>query len=58
MNKFQNLNKALDIVVRIFFVILIGLIFYIFYRSEILYGGLYRDYYLKYYAFQFPLFLF
>ena len=36
MNKFQNLNKALDIVVRIFFVILIGLIFYIFYRSEIL----------------------
>ncbi len=51
MNKFQNLNKALDRVVRIFIVILIGLIFYTFYRSEILYGGLYRDYYLKYYTF-------
>ena len=51
MNKFQNLNKALDRVVIIFIVILIGLIFFTFYRSEILYGGLYRDYYLKYYTF-------
>ena len=51
MNKFQNLNKVLDRVVRIFIVILIGLIFFTFYRSEILYGGLHRDYYLKYYTF-------
>ena len=41
----------LDRVVGIIFFVLIGLIFYTFYRSEILYDGLYRDYYLKYYIF-------
>ena len=51
MNKSQNLNKYLNRVFKIIFVILIGLIFYTLYRSEILYDGLYRDYYLKFYAF-------
>ena len=41
----------LDKVVGIIFIVLIGLIFYTFYRSEILYDGLYKDYYLKYYIF-------
>ena len=51
MSKFQNLNKILDRVVRIIFVILIGLVFYTYYRSEVYYAGLHRDYYLKYYIF-------
>tara|TARA_Y100000590_G_scaffold68449_1_gene74582 strand:+ start:903 stop:2216 length:1314 start_codon:yes stop_codon:yes gene_type:complete len=51
MYKFQTLNKALDKIIKVIFVILIGLIFYTYYRSEVLYGGLYRDYYLKYYIF-------
>ena len=51
MSKFQNLNKILDRVAGIIFVIFIGLVFYIFYRSEVLYNGLYREYYLKYYIF-------
>ena len=51
MYKFQTLNKAFDKIIKVIFVILIGLIFYTYYRSEVLYGGLYRDYYLKYYIF-------
>ena len=51
MNKSQFFFKALDRVVVIFLVILIGLICYTIYRSEVLYDGLYRDYYLKYYIF-------
>ena len=51
MNKSQIFFKALDRVVVIFLVILIGLICYTIYRSEVLYDGLYRDYYLKYYIF-------
>ena len=51
MNQFKNLNKILRRIVGIIFVILIGLVLYTFYRSEILYDGLNRDYYLKYYIF-------
>ncbi len=45
MNKFQRLNKVLNKIGGIIIVIPIGLIFYTLYRSEILYDGLYRDYY-------------
>ena len=51
MNKLVGLKKNLDLVFKIIFIILIGLIFYTFYRSEILYDGLYRNYYLKFYIF-------
>jgi len=51
MDQFHNLNRALDVIIRIAFLFLIGLVFYTIYRSEILYNGLYRDYYIKYYIF-------
>ena len=41
------MNKIIGIIL----IILIGLIFYTIYRSEILYAGLYREYYFKYYVF-------
>ena len=49
MNKFQNLSNVLDLTFKIILAILIGLFFYTYYRSEIFYGGLYKEYYLKYY---------
>ena len=51
MNKYKNFYNLLDKVINIIFIILIGLIFYTLYRSEIVYDGLYRNYYLKYYIF-------
>ena len=51
MDKFQNINKSLNKIIGIILIILIGLIFYTIYRSEILYAGLYREYYFKYYVF-------
>ncbi len=51
MNKFKNLNKGFDLIIKFIFLIIIGFIIYTFYRSEILYDGQYREYYLKYYIF-------
>ena len=51
MNKFQKLNSILDKTVKVIFIISIALIFYTLYRSEVVYSGLYRDYYFKYYIF-------
>ena len=51
MNKFQKLNSILDKTVKVIFIVLLGLIFYTLYRSEVVYSGLYRDYYFKYYIF-------
>ena len=53
MNKFKNLNKGFDLIIKFIFLIIIGFIIYTFYRSEILYDGQYREYYLKYYIFNF-----
>ena len=51
MDQFHNLNRALEIIIKIIFLFLVGLIFYTIYRSEVLYNGLHRDYYIKYYIF-------
>ena len=49
MDKSNNIYNILDKSVKIIFVFLIGLIFYTIYKSEIIFQGLYREYYLKYY---------